>query len=184
LDVLRYVYDSFSKFSEFSLAYGFGARTVQGDGPACNLFSMTGDFMNPYVDDVQSLIDAYSKSLKTVKLALPVKFKEVIQAVCDIAQIEFGASKEIHSIKNYYVLTILMAGVIDDFEDALNQILRAAHLPVSVKIIKIGASQEENDSKNLQMLSEKSFAECERKYIDVLSYEFYKKQGFATQTLG
>lgn len=68
-----------------------------------------------------------------------------------------------------------MAGVIDDFEDALNQILRAAHLPVSVKIIKIGASQEENDSKNLQTLSEKSFAECERNYIDVLSYEIYKK---------
>ena len=45
-----------------------------------------------------------------------------------------------NSIKNYYVLVILMAGVIDDFEDSLNQILRAAHLPVSVKIIKIGAS--------------------------------------------
>ena len=70
-----------------------------------------------------------------------------------------------------------MAGVIDDFEDALNQILRAAHLPVSVKIIKIGASQEENDSKNLRTLSEKSFAECERNYIDLLSYEMYKKQG-------
>jgi hypothetical protein len=77
-------------------------------------------------------------------------------------------------------MVILMAGVIDDFEDALNQILRAAHLPVSVKIIKIGASQEENDSKNLQTLSEKSFAECERNYIDVLSYEIYKKQGQAT----
>ena len=76
-----------------------------------------------------------------------------------------------------------MAGVIDDFEDALNQILRAAHLPVSVKIIKIGASQEENDSKNLRTLSEKSFAECERSYIDVLSYEVYKKEGHTTQSL-
>ncbi len=55
-----------------------------------------------------------------------------------------------------------MAGCIDDFENALNQILRAAHLPVSVKIIKIGSSQEENDSNNLRILSEKSFAECER----------------------
>jgi hypothetical protein len=31
-----------------------------------------------------------------------------------------------------------MAGVIDDFDDALNQILRAANLPVSVIIVKIG----------------------------------------------
>jgi hypothetical protein len=33
-----------------------------------------------------------------------------------------------------------MAGCIDDFEDSLNQILRAAHLPVSVMILKIGAN--------------------------------------------
>ena len=68
-----------------------------------------------------------------------------------------------------------MAGVIDDFEDSLNQILRAAHLPVSVMIIKIGSSQEENDSKNLRVLSEKSFAACERAFIEVFNYEIYKK---------
>lgn len=93
-----------------------------------------------------------------------------------MAQIEFGtSSKDITTIKNYYVLVIVMAGVIDDFEDALNQILRAAHLPVSVKIVKVGTSQEENDSQNLHTLSEKSFGECERTYIDVLSYDVYKK---------
>jgi len=31
-----------------------------------------------------------------------------------------------------------MAGVIDDFQDALNEIMRAAHLPVSVVVVKIG----------------------------------------------
>lgn len=50
LDVLRRVYRSYNKFSEFMLSYGFGARTVQGEGPACNLFSMTGDFMDPFID--------------------------------------------------------------------------------------------------------------------------------------
>jgi hypothetical protein len=76
-----------------------------------------------------------------------------------------------------------MAGCIDDFEQSLNQILRAAHLPVSVKIIKIGASEEENDSKNLRILSEKTFAECERTYIDILSFENYKKKGSITTLL-
>jgi hypothetical protein len=32
-----------------------------------------------------------------------------------------------------------MAGVIDDFQKAFNEILRAAHLPVSVIVVKIGA---------------------------------------------
>ena len=77
-----------------------------------------------------------------------------------------------------------MAGCIDDFEDALNQILRAAHLPVSVIIIKIGTHSEENDSANLMNLSTKAFAECERKFIDILSYESYKKVGQVTQMLG
>lgn len=36
LDALRLVYRSYEKFSEFMLPYGFGARTVSGDGPACN----------------------------------------------------------------------------------------------------------------------------------------------------
>lgn len=81
---------------------------------------MTGDFSNPFVEGVQQLLDAYCSSLRSVKLALPVKFKELIKSVCDIAQIELGTSAEIHSIKNYFVLVILMAGVIDDFEDALN----------------------------------------------------------------
>jgi hypothetical protein len=73
-----------------------------------------------------------------------------------------------------------MAGVIDDFEDSLNQILRAAHLPVSVIVIKIGAVSEENDSTNLMSLASKAFSECERKFIDILSFENYKRKGETT----
>ena len=154
------------------LSYGIGARTVEGDGPACNVFSMTGDFMDPFIDGEEQLINSYSGTLKTVKLAVPVNFNDIIKLVCDLAQTPFQNIKQIH---NYYVLVIVMAGVIDDFQAALNQILRAAHLPVSVMIIKVGASQEENDSNNLKMLSEQAFAECERDFIDVLNYEKYKK---------
>ena len=47
-------------------------------------------------------------------------------------------------------------------------------------IIKVGANQEENDSKNLRVLSEKAFKECERNFIDVYNYEQYKKDGLST----
>lgn len=34
------------------LAYGFGACPfINGDGPSCNLISLTGDFLDPYVDN-------------------------------------------------------------------------------------------------------------------------------------
>jgi hypothetical protein len=65
------------------LGYGYGARTVEGEGPACNLFSMTGDFSDPFIHDEEEMMNSYSGSIKTVKLALPVNFKEIIKLVCD-----------------------------------------------------------------------------------------------------
>ena len=130
--------------------------------------------MDPFIDSEDQLINSYSGTLKSVKLALPVKFSSIFKHVCDLAAMEFGQTKDIKHIKNYYVLVILMAGVIDDFEEALNQILRAANLPVSVVFLKIGSSQEENDSNNLKTLSAKAFKECERSFIDVLTYDRYK----------
>lgn len=62
----------------------------------------------------------------------------------------------------------------------MNEIFRAANLPVSVIIIKIGTASEENDSKNLMILSSKVFTECERAFIDILTYESYKKEGAPT----
>lgn len=73
-----------------------------------------------------------------VKLALPINFTPIIKLVCDLAQIEYGTISEIKQIKNYYVLLLLMAGVIDDLETSINEILRAANLPVSVIVIKVG----------------------------------------------
>jgi len=112
-----------------------------------------------------------------VKLALPVNFKAIIKLVCDLAQIEFGTISDIKQIQNYYVLIILMAGVIDDFQEALNEIMRAANLPVSVVVVKIGGMQEENDSSSLMSLSSDAFAHCDRQFVRVMDFEeTYKKR--------
>jgi hypothetical protein len=63
-----------------------------------------------------------------------------MKLACDLAQIEYGTVGEVKHIRNYYVLVILMAGVIDDFQDALNEIMRAVNLPVSVVIVKVGGN--------------------------------------------
>jgi hypothetical protein len=41
-----------------------------------------------------------------------------------------------------------MAGVIDDLQESLNEILRARDIPISVVIVKVG-SQDEQDSNTL-----------------------------------
>ena len=130
------------------LAYGVGGRTMHGEGSACKtLFSLSGDFMDPFVETQEELLRSYSGTLKSVKIALPINYKSIVQFVCDLAQMEYGTASDATHIKNYYVLTLLMAGIIDDLEDSVNEILRAAELPISVVIIKIGkTSGSENDS--------------------------------------
>jgi Copine len=59
LDALKRVLRSYQKFSDYMLAYGFGARTVAGEGPSCNAFSMTGDFMDPFIENEDQLINSY-----------------------------------------------------------------------------------------------------------------------------
>jgi hypothetical protein len=73
-----------------------------------------------------------------------------------------------------------MAGVIDDFEEALNEILKAANLPVSVLVLKIGSILQENDTDTLKKLSGAAFRECERQFLEVLSYDNYKLNGVSS----
>lgn len=76
---------------------------------------------------------------------------------------EYGTASDATHIKNYYVLTILMAGLIDDIDNSVNEILRAADLPISVVVIKIGGvSDDENDFSTLIDRTMSSFESCER----------------------
>lgn len=160
------------------LPVGFGARTIvaKGDGPACNLFAMSGDFMDPFVENTNELLMCYEGTIKTVKLALPVLFKSVLQFVCDMAKQDMDGSKQIRNLKNYYVLTLLMAGMIDDFQDTLNEMLKAAHLPVSIIVIKLGKNNEENDSEKFIKKAFPAFKQSERVFVDLLDFEKYKNE--------
>ena len=74
---------------------------------------MTGDFMDPFVEKSDQLVNCYEGTIKSVKLALPVMYKNILKLVCDLAEKEM--EDDIHELKNYYVLTLLMAGMVDDF---------------------------------------------------------------------
>ena len=68
-----------------------------------------------------------------------------------------------------------MSGLIDDIDDSVNEILRAADLPISVQIIKIGGvSEAENDFGTLIERTRSSFEQCERNFIDMHDINRYK----------
>ena len=122
------------------MAYGFGARTHnRGEGQdSCDLFSMSGDFQDPFIISQDEILGCYQGTIKSVRLALPVNYSKIVRFVCDLAQMEFGTAVDVTGIRNYYVLVLLMAGVIDDLQNSLNEILRARDVPISVVIVKIG----------------------------------------------
>lgn len=146
------------------MAYGIGARThvrnKEGQD-ACDLFSMSGDFLDPFVHSESELLGCYNGTIKSVRLALPVNFNQIIKFVCDLAQLDVGTSCDVTDLKNYYVLVLLMAGVIDDLQEAVNEVLRAKDIPISVIIIKVG-NNEETDSKILLSKASDVFEACER----------------------
>ena len=68
-----------------------------------------------------------------------------------------------------------MAGLIDDIDDSVNEILRAADLPISVQIVKIGGvSESENDFGTLIERTKDAFDTCERTFIDMHDINNYK----------
>ena len=86
MDCLKSVSKCFNWFSRFMVPLGFGARTIlKGDGPACNLFAMTGDFFDPYVSNTEELLKCYEGTIKSEKLALPVYYQAIFKFVCDTA---------------------------------------------------------------------------------------------------
>jgi hypothetical protein len=56
-----------------------------------------------------------------------------------MAQMEYGTCEDVTQIKNYYVLVLMMAGMIDDLQECLNEIIRAKDIPISIVIVKVGA---------------------------------------------
>jgi hypothetical protein len=88
---------------------------------------------------------------------------------------EFGTASDATHIKNYYVLTLLMAGIIDDIEDSINEILRAAELPISVVIIRVGDSANADaDTFKLFETKKSIFDKCERVFIEMMDFSQYK----------
>ena len=56
---------------------------------------MSGDFMDPFVNSSEELANCYQGTIKTVKLALPVLYKQVLEFVCDLARKELDGCSDI-----------------------------------------------------------------------------------------
>jgi hypothetical protein len=121
------------------------------------------------------MLTHYADTIKSIEITLPIYYKPIVKFVCDLAQCEIGTASDATQIKNYYVLTLLSAGIVDDVEDSVNEILRAADLPISVVIIKVGdgANADQESAKAFEK-SKHVFDKCERVFIQEIEFCKYK----------
>eukprot|EP00906_Rhabdomonas_costata_P008037 RCo011468 len=117
---------------KFVPAMGFGAnlpKSADGGGIS-HCFNLNGT-ADPYVRDVQGVLDAYTATLNKVTLSGPTNFAPVIRKAADAAR-ESGHCLE------YQILLILTDGAITDTDATIDAIVAASELGLSIIIIGVG----------------------------------------------
>ncbi|EXB67641.1 Protein BONZAI 3 [Morus notabilis] len=122
-------YDSDRRFP----AWGFGGR--KPDGTISHCFNLSANESAFEVEGVEGIMDAYARALHKVSLAGPTLFGQVIDRAAQIA----GESLSHHSNK-YYVLLIITDGVLTNFQETKDALVKASNLPLSVLIVGVGGA--------------------------------------------
>ncbi|KAF6176595.1 hypothetical protein GIB67_034457 [Kingdonia uniflora] len=130
-------YDSDKRFP----AWGFGGRTM--DGVVSHCFNLNGNASEFEVEGVSGIMSAYSNALRSVALAGPTLFGQVINKAANIASesLSYNSSK-------YFVLLIITDGVLTDLQETINSLVRASDLPLSILIVGVGKA----DFKQMEVL--------------------------------
>ncbi|TVU29933.1 hypothetical protein EJB05_21529, partial [Eragrostis curvula] len=135
-DVLQY-YDPSKRFP----SWGFGARPI--DGPCSHCFNLNGSTYQPEVDGIQGIMSAYISALRNVSLAGPTLFGQLISTATTIASQSLAGNQQ-----KYFVLLILTDGVVTDFQETIDAIIKASDFPISIIVVGVGGA----DFKEMEFL--------------------------------
>ena len=128
------VIEAYSTTKQFSV-YGFGAKIKMPDGSLSDTqhcFPIYGG--ESIVHGAAGVIKAYHDCLGAVSLSGPTYFAPLIDNAAYVSATK-GCTQ---ANQNYYIMLILTDGVIDDKNETIQSIIRAADTPLSVIIIGIG----------------------------------------------
>ncbi|KAF0891980.1 hypothetical protein E2562_011356 [Oryza meyeriana var. granulata] len=135
-DVLQY-YDPAKRFP----SWGFGARPI--DGPVSHCFNLNGSTYQPEVEGIQGIMSAYISALRNVSLAGPTLFGPVISTATALANQSLASNQQ-----KYFVLLIVTDGVVTDFQETIDAIIKASDFPLSILVVGVGGA----DFKEMEFL--------------------------------
>ncbi|GJN21166.1 hypothetical protein PR202_gb08620 [Eleusine coracana subsp. coracana] len=127
-DILQY-YDPAKRFP----SWGFGARPI--DGPCSHCFNLNGSTYQPEVDGIQGIMSAYVSALRNVSLAGPTLLGQLISTATTIASQSLAGNQQ-----KYFILLILTDGVVTDFQETIDAIIKASDFPLSIIVVGVGGA--------------------------------------------
>ena len=143
--------------------YGFGAD-INGIFEKCFNLNMTD---NPSIEGIENIISNYKNAVKSVDFSVGTYFAPVIDRINEVMK------NIIYADFHYHILLIISDGLIGDIQDTIDSIIESSKYPLSIIIIGVGASVN-NDMKRLNGESGKlisSSGEILKK--DIVQYVHY-----------
>jgi hypothetical protein len=107
------------------LCYGYGAKVIPKTTKdesleSSSMFALNGNFFSPSIDSLEMVKKHYYNTLARVQLSLPVNLSKILGHVNQLASIKKEASE---AETEYFVVTVITAGVIDDIEDCIAAVI-------------------------------------------------------------
>ena len=113
-------------------AYGFGAK-LPGTRTVNFCFPLNGNPQMPQVQSYQGLLQAYNKIVSTLEFAGPTNFRPLIESCRLGVEQGFAINKLVYS-----TLLIITDGLISDFHETVECIVKCSRLPMSIIIVGVG----------------------------------------------
>uniref|UniRef100_A0ACD5YZ81 Uncharacterized protein n=1 Tax=Avena sativa TaxID=4498 RepID=A0ACD5YZ81_AVESA len=135
-DILQY-YDPAKRFP----SWGYGARPI--DGPVSHCFNLNGSTYHPEVEGIQGIMSAYISALHNVSLAGPTLFGPLISTATATASQSLTTNQQ-----KYFILLIVTDGVVTDFQETIDAIIKASDFPLSIVVVGVGGA----DFKEMEFL--------------------------------
>ncbi|XP_065827522.1 copine-3-like [Oscarella lobularis] len=115
--------------------WGFGAR-IPPSHAVSHCFPLTGSVDRPEVRGVEGMVEAYRYSLANVQLYGPTIFSQILTAA--LHKVKRNPISQEQQL--YHILLIITDGVINDMQNAIDRIVEASELPLSIVIVGVGAA--------------------------------------------
>lgn len=160
-------------------AFGFGAKLPNGrntrDQSSCShCFALNGNIFEPECSGVEGVLNAYYNAVGKVEFWGNTQFHHVLKTVNGFVK----RHAENQFLQQYNIALIITDGVINDFEDTVEQLIIASSLPVSVIIIGVGdanfTQMEDLDGDVSPLWSEKLQRYIERDIVQFVPFSQVK----------